>query len=129
MNLIGVLRATEDADLFVRPDGENIERLRQALRSVWDDPEIDTISTEDLLGDYPAVRYGPPTGSLTLDILTRLGEAFRFDELESRAVEFRGVRVHLATPRQLFKMKCGTVRPQDRVDAEAIREAFPGEFE
>jgi len=30
---------------------ENIERLRQALRSVRDDPEIEAISTADLPGD------------------------------------------------------------------------------
>ena len=78
LNFHGILRATEDLDIFVRPDPENIDRLRRALRSVYDDPSIDEIDTEDLLGEYPAVRYYPPCpegeDGLYLDILTRLGE-------------------------------------------------------
>ncbi|MEX0873338.1 MAG: nucleotidyl transferase AbiEii/AbiGii toxin family protein [Actinomycetota bacterium] len=41
LNLHGLVRATEDIDLFLRVEGANIERLRRALHSVWDDPEID----------------------------------------------------------------------------------------
>jgi len=129
LNLLGVVRATEDIDIFVRPDEKNIDRLRQALRAIWDDPEIESISAEDLMGDYPAVRYGPPDGNLTIDILTRLGEAFHYEGIEARVIEFSGVRVCLATPRQLYEMKRGTVRPQDRADAEALREAFPREVD
>jgi len=47
--------------------------------------------------------------------------------VEARKIIFPGVRVCLATPRQLYEMKRDTVRPQDRADAEALREAFPGE--
>lgn len=43
-----------------------------------DDPSIDEITAEDLLGDYPAVQYIPPEGAFRLDIPTRLGEAFAF---------------------------------------------------
>src|SRR6476660_2232778 len=83
MNLHGLVRATEDLDLFIRPSAENFERLRRAMRSVYqDDPSIDEISTEDLLGDYPSVRYYPPTGEMFLDILTRLGEFATFESLE-----------------------------------------------
>lgn len=59
MNLHGLIRATEDLDVFVRPNTENIERLRQARRAVWADPDIDQITAEDLCGEYPVVRYGP----------------------------------------------------------------------
>jgi hypothetical protein len=48
LNLHGLLRATEDLDIFVRPDPENIARLRDALRRVWDDPDIDQITATDL---------------------------------------------------------------------------------
>jgi hypothetical protein len=75
MNLHGFVRATEDLDIFIRPEPANVERLRNALKAVWSDPSIDEITAEDLCGDYPAVRYGPPEGTLYLDIITRLGEA------------------------------------------------------
>jgi hypothetical protein len=124
MNLHGFVRATEDLDLFVRPDAENIERLRQALRAVWSDPSIDEITAEDLCGDYPAVRYGPPEGTLYLDILTRLGEATQYTDVEAEETEVEGVRVRVATPRALYRMKKDTVRPIDHADAAALRAAF-----
>ncbi len=124
LNVHGLVRATEDLDLFVRPDPANIERLRSALRAVWSDPEIDQITAEDLCGDYPAVRYGPPEGTLYLDILTRLGEATRYSDLEFQEKEIEEVRVRVATPKTLYRMKKDTVRPIDRADALALRAAF-----
>lgn len=124
MNLHGLIRATEDLDVFVRPNPENIERLRQALRAVWADPDIEQITAEDLCGEYPVVRYGPPTGTLYLDILTRLGEATCFADLEVEEKELEGIRVRLATPRTLYLMKKDTVRPLDHADANALAAAF-----
>lgn len=119
-----ILRATEDADFFIAPTRENIERLKRALRSVWDDPNIDEIDVDELLGDYPSVRYGPPDTELYLDFLTRLGEMYSFDNLESQMAEIEGVPIRVVTPRQLYRMKRDTVRPKDRADADALRQAF-----
>src|SRR6185503_2470884 len=84
MGLHGVVRATEDLDLFIRPTTENVERLRAALRAAYaDDPYIDEITAVALLGEYPAVRYYPPSGDLYFDILTRLGEAASFDTVDA----------------------------------------------
>ena len=80
MNLHGLARFTEELDLFVEPEANNIKRLKAALRVVIDDPEIDNITAQDLLGEYPAVQYVPPDGAFHVDILTRLGEAFSFAE-------------------------------------------------
>ncbi len=121
----GIVRATEDIDLFVRATSENIERLRAALRAAYDDdPNIEEIRTEDLLGDYPAVRYYPPTGDLYLDVLTRLGEVASFDNVASEIKDIEGICVRVATPAALYDLKRGTVRPLDRQDAAAIRERF-----
>jgi hypothetical protein len=90
----------------------------------FDDPHIDEITTEDLLGDYPAVQYVPPDGTFYLDIMTRLGEAFRFADLESERVDVDGLTVTVVTPRMLYRMKKDTVRPRDRADAERLRERF-----
>jgi hypothetical protein len=59
-----------------------------------------------------------------LDILTRLGEAFSFDDLEAEDIELGGFSARVATPRTLWRMKRDTVRPQDRADADRIRAAF-----
>lgn len=124
LNLHGLVRATEDLDVFIRPTEENIERLRKALKAVYDDPSIDEISTEDLLGDYPAVRYYPPEGELFLDILTRLGEFASFDDIEAQEIEKDGLRIRVASPRILYWMKKDTVREIDHADAERLKERF-----
>lgn len=121
----GLIRATRDIYFFVSPDRDNIERLRRALKSVFEgDPNVDEITAEDLDGDYPAIEYTPPHGRYSLDILSRLGEAFCFEDLESEVLVIDGISIHVATPGQLYRMKKSTVRPQDRMDAQAIRERF-----
>lgn len=124
VNLLGLPRATEDLDIFIAPEPENVERLKKALFSVFEDPSIEEINVEDLLGDYPAVQYIPPVGDFHIDILTRLGEMFRFDELESLRVELNGQLVTVATPKTLYRMKKDTVRPKDWGDAAALRLRF-----
>ncbi len=124
LNLHGLARATEDLDVFVAPERHNIERLREALHSVFDDPHIDEIQADDLLGDYPAVQYVPPDGSFHIDILTRLGEVYSFDGLASQRLDFDGLEVTVVTPRTLFEMKKATVRPKDWGDADRLRQHF-----
>jgi hypothetical protein len=124
LNLHGLARFTEDLDVFLAPEAENIERVKRALRSVFDDPEIEGISANDLLGDYPAVQYVPPTGSFHVDLLTRLGEAFAFDDLQVERVPFEGLHVSVATPATLYRMKRDTVRMKDRADAELLKRRF-----
>ena len=121
----GLVRATEDLDIFIRATPENVERLRAALRRAYDeDPNISDISSTDLLGEYPAVRYYPPTGDLYVDVLTRLGEASSFETVEAEVKEVDGTKVTVATPDSLYRMKKKTVRLQDRADAAALRERF-----
>ena len=124
LNLHGLSRTTEDLDVFVEPEAENIARLRDALYTVFDDPHIDEIQADDLLGKYPAVQYVPPEGGFHIDIITRLGEAFAFADLETERLAFEGLAVTVVTPRMLFEMKKDTVRPRDRGDADRLRQRF-----
>jgi hypothetical protein len=125
MGVHGLIRATEDVDLFVKATADNIERLRIALSSAYDgDPNIRDISTDDLLGDYPAVRYYPPSGDLYFDILTRLGEMVTFEGIERERKEVAGTKVWVATPAALYRLKKDTVRVKDHEDAAALRSRF-----
>ena len=121
----GLVRGTEDLDVFVRPDSENIVRLRAALHRVFpEDPTIDEISETDLVGDYPAIRYNTPDGSFGIDILSRLREMFSYDDLEHQEALFEGIPVQIATPATLYRMKRDTMRWKDRIDAQKIKERF-----
>lgn len=111
-------------DLFVAADDGNIERLRRALDSVFNDPEIENITAADLRGDYPAIQYGPPDANFTIDIVSRLGDAFAFESLEIVEVDAGGTTIHVVSPATLYRMKRDTIRPRDRDDAERLRRAF-----
>ncbi len=120
----GIVRNTEDADFFVAPTVENIEGLKRALRSVWDDPSIDEINADELMDEYPSVRYGPPDTEFYIDFLTRLGEAYSYDTLQWEMQEIEGVPIRVVTPMQLYEMKRHTVRDKDRIDAASLRRKY-----
>jgi hypothetical protein len=77
-----------------------------------------------LLGEYPSVRYYPPEGGLFLDVMTRLGDAASFESVESEVKDVDGIRVRVATPAALYRLKRNTVRPLDRRDAAALAQRF-----
>ncbi|CAN5654563.1 hypothetical protein BH23DEI1_BH23DEI1_07840 [soil metagenome] len=108
----GFDRATRDLDLFVAPDVANVERLREAL------------TAEDLGGAYPAVQYGPPDVDFTIDIVSRLGDAFRFEDLEVERVLAGTLTITVVTPETLYRMKRDTVRLRDRDDAQRLAHAY-----
>ncbi len=120
----GLDRGTRDLDLFVDPEAANVERLRRALRSVFNDPEVDQITAEDLGGQYPAIQYGPPDVDFTIDIVSRLGDAFAFDDLEIERVLAGDQALAVVSVRTLYAMKRDTVRPRDRDDAMRLARAF-----
>lgn len=124
LNVHGLIRATEDVDLVIAPTAENVERLKRALHAVWDDPSIDEIDADELCGDYPALRYGPPDGPLYIDVMTRLGEVVKWTSLQSEEVVIDDVPIVVATPETLFRLKKDTVRPRDWADARALADAF-----
>jgi len=67
----------------VPPDAQNVERLRHALAEVFEDPDISSITAEDLGGECPAIQYGPPGVDFTIrlrdrDDAQRLARAFGF---------------------------------------------------
>lgn len=125
MGFHDLVRATEDIDLFIRATPENVEKLKAALRAAYDgDPNVSDIFADELLGEYPFVRYYPPTGDLYLDVLTRLGEVASFETVEAETKNVDGTQVRVATPAALYRMKKGTVRLQDQADAAALREHF-----
>ena len=70
------------------------------------------------------MRYSSPDGSLQLDILARLGDAFRFEDLRFEERLYEGIPIRVATPHTLYMMKKETVRMQDRADAERLKDEF-----
>lgn len=124
LNLHGLVRATEDVDLLLDASAHNVERLRCALRSLYDDPEIEQIEAADLEDKYPVIRYVPPGDSPPIDLITRLGTAFAFGDADWLILDFDGVAVRVATPETLYTMKHRTARARDKDDASRLARAF-----
>lgn len=119
--LHGLARLTVDVDIFVKPEAENLDRIKKALKEVFPaDLEIDSISLQDL-HDYAVVRFGT-TADFCIDIMARIGEMFRYEDLQYEVRDIEGVPVRIATPETLFRMKKDTVRPEDKRDAYFLAE-------
>ncbi len=102
--LHGWARPVEDVDVFVRPEPENVARIKLALRSLWSDPAIDEIDDADMIGDYPSFHYASPARGFQMNVVSRLGERFQYDALESEIYEVRGVPIRIATAATLSRI-------------------------
>jgi hypothetical protein len=111
----GLPCATEVVDIFINMNRPNVTKLREALMSIYDDPYIDEISFEEL-ERYPVIRYGTPEG-FYIDILTRLGEAVTYHDLDVERLDVNGVTIRIASPKALYNLKKDSVRPKDQQDA------------
>lgn len=119
--LHGLPRLTADIDIFVKPEAENLERLKRALRRVFPaDDEIDSLSLQDLR-DYAVVRFGT-ADDFYIDLIGRIGEMFRYQDLEWEIRDVAGVQVRIATPDTLLRMEKDTVRPEDKQDVRFLTE-------
>lgn len=118
--LHGMERLTRDVDIFVKMEAENVDKLRNALHSIFDDTSIEEITLEEL-NKYPVIRYGTPNG-FCIDIMARLGEAVSFEDLEYETIAYQGTKIRIGTPETLYELKRNTVRDRDKIDAIFLEE-------
>lgn len=88
----GIIRATRGVAFFVAPDADNVDRIKRALRAVFDDDSIEDIAAADVAGPYPVIRYGPPEGAFVIDLIARIGDAFTFDDVEWDELSIEGTQ-------------------------------------
>ncbi|MGH7596204.1 MAG: nucleotidyl transferase AbiEii/AbiGii toxin family protein [bacterium] len=113
--LHGMQRLTLDIDVFVKIVPENIDKLRKALHTLFDDISIEEITPNEL-NEYSVIRYGTPSG-FYIDIMARLGEVAKYDNLEYEIIDYEGVKIKIATPETLYMLKRNTLRDKDKIDA------------
>ncbi len=118
--LHGLERLTADIDIFVKMIPKNIKKLRKALLSVFNDSSITEINVKELK-KYSVIRYGTPNG-FSIDIITRIGNEFGFEDLEYEIIEFQESKIKIATPETLYKLKKNTLRHKDKGDAVFLKE-------
>ena len=112
----GFTRATEDIDLLVDDQEENIQRVKEALLTLPDRAAED-LEPQDIR-EYVAVRIGD---EVNVDVM---GEACGVDyagaEHEVSVIELRGVPIPFASLPLLWRLKQG-VRAKDELDREFLR--------
>ncbi len=70
------------------------------------------------------MQYGPPGVDFTIDVVSRLGEAYTFDDLELARVRAGELEFSVVSVRTLHEMKRDTVRPRDLDDAQRLARRF-----
>jgi len=114
INLYGLQRGTQDIDLFIENDGNNLQRLRTALKSIYNDDSINEITLEEL-NSYAVIRYGTPD-NFNIDIITHIGKLFNYNDLEYKVIDLSGHKIKIATVETLLKLKSGSYRQIDISD-------------
>lgn len=112
--LHGALKFTQYLEFIVKNDELNLEKLRKALSLVFADESIKEITGIEL-NNYAVIRYGTPD-DFFIDIIANIGEKFSYEDLKFEEVEFNGIKVRIASPETLYKMKERTFRAVDQDD-------------
>ena len=118
--LHGMERLTRDVDIFVRNESKNIERLQNALQSVFQDESINEITMNEL-NKYSVIRYGTPMG-FNIDLISKIGKAFSFEDLAFEIINHQNITIRIATPETLLKLKKDTIRERDKIDSLFLKE-------
>lgn len=114
MVLYGMPRATQDIDIFIKNQKENIDRLQKALFSVFNTKNIFEITYSEFQ-NYPVIRFGADEGYY-VDILTSIGTTFSFDDLIIDELIVEDHKIKIASVETLYKLKEKTLRAIDKSD-------------
>jgi predicted nucleotidyltransferase len=118
--LYGMPRLTQDVDLFIKNDEDNVHRLKTVLYDIFQDATISEITVEEL-AQYPVIRYGSPDG-FYIDLIVKIGETFTYTDIDFEIMEVEGHKIKIATVESLLRLKENTVRPIDKNDAFFLQE-------
>jgi len=114
MVLYGMPRATQDIDIFIKNQKENIDRLQKALFAVFNTKNIFEITYSEFQ-NYPVIRFGADEGYY-VDILTSIGTTFSFDDLIIDELIVEDHKIKIASVETLYKLKEKTLRAIDKSD-------------
>ena len=116
----GLERFTRDLDIFIKMTPKNVDSLKKALKTVFNDPSIEEITFNEI-EKYPVIRYGTPS-NFYICIIGKLGEFAEFQNIACEVIEFKGVKIKVATPETLYELKKNTYRDRDKADLVFLEE-------
>lgn len=118
LNLLGISRYTEDIDIFISSDRENIYKLINFLREFFKDEVLEELTVSSF-ERYPVIRYGTQDG-FYIDLITALGEEINWKTIERNLQEvmLENITIPIPTLEYMIKLKEGAslFREKDKVD-------------
>ena len=119
----GHVRATEDLDLWVRPDSENAKKVIQALIAFG--APLHDLTEADL--SNPGVVFQIGVAPLRIDVLTAIDGVDFSEAWPARLItKFDDQRIGVLSKEHLIKNKRATGRTQDLADVERLLEKRTG---
>lgn len=114
----GHVRATQDLDIWVRPDAENAKRVMAALRAFG--APLHDLTEKDL--STPGLVFQIGVEPIRIDVLTVI-DGVQFDEAWSERItsKFADQPVTVISRTHLIKNKLTSARAQDLADVERLR--------
>ena len=113
----GHVRATEDLDVWVRPEGENAKRVLDALRAFG--VPLHDLTEKDLT--TPGVVFQIGVAPLRIDVLTAIDGVDFAEAWPSRLVaKFADQPIAVLSKEHLIKNKRAVGRTQDLADVERL---------
>ena len=127
---VGILakpRATEDIDLLVLIDEEDIETIGSRIRH-----DFDIIQEHELMHFKHATiwrivfkdYFTEDTGLVIVDLILANNEIYKKTVVDVIKLKIDNIEIPVAKPENLIKMKKLSNRPQDRLDIQSIAEAM-----
>lgn len=117
----GLARMTEDIDFFIEDSIENIEKIKIALKSLYNDPFIDELKSEDIK-EYAVIRYGTPD-DFNIDLIGKIGEeiiSFKDVKKDAEIFKIDDLTIPVCSLDMIIKMK-ETVRDRDMRDLRFLK--------
>jgi len=110
--LHGVPRSTQDIDIAIYPDPENLGRCIEALKKLGLGSDTDRV--EDILGQG-GITF---ENDMTVDVVTDLPKKILFQDLWKRRMKlrFRGVIISVISRKDQIRVLGILNRPQDKED-------------
>jgi hypothetical protein len=117
-SLSGFVRTTEDVDILIKRDTDNITRLLETLSSFGQGAARE-LSPVDFSDEEGAIRI---IEDFPLDLFIRMGGRHYEDLLPyARQIEVDGVKIPFLGPEGLILLKQDSMREKDRIDVLALR--------
>lgn len=118
----GIVRATVDLDVLVRPTPDNAVRVHAALRAFGAPLAAHAVRAEDFAKPGTVYQMGLPPRRI--DLTTGI-QGISYEEAEETPVlrEVGGRPVPFLSIRNLVRSKAAAGRPKDRSDLDLVREA------